>query len=110
MWERFFHTIEIMMPLWFPWIVVGGLLFTFLGFVGSKYKEKVYKPLQSLQDFISGSILVAFTGVLMPDLFPAMELPAMPWNTAGGGLGGVSGGGLVDDVDLQVGPPRLIRG
>ena len=96
------------MPSWFPWIVVGGLLFTILGFVGSKYKDKVYRPIQSLQDFISGSILVAFTGVLVPDLFPPMELPSVSWS---GGVGGEAGsGGVVDEIDLQVGPPRLMRG
>ena len=98
----FFHTNGIMTPTWFPWMIVGGLLFIVLGFIGTKYKDKVYPPIQSLQDFISGSILVAFTGVLMPDLFPVMDwsssLPVM--STAGG----------VEDVDLQVGPPRLIRG
>lgn len=97
---RFFHMNGIMTPTWFPWIVVGGLLFTLLGFIGSKYKDKPYRSVQSLQDFISGSILVAFTGVLMPDLFPPMEFhPSLP-----------TLGGATDDFDLQVGPPRLIRG
>lgn len=90
-----------MTPTWFPWIVVGGLLFIVLGFIGTKYKDKTYQPVQSLQDFISGSILVAFTGILVPDLFPLIELPSsLP----------VSLGTPTDDVDLQVGPPRLIRG
>ncbi len=88
-----------MTPLWFPWTIVGGLVFLILGYIGTKYKDKRYAPVQSLQDFISGSILVAFTGVLMPDLFPPME-----WIPANG-LGSIS-----DEVDLQVGPPRLIRG
>jgi len=95
------------MPSWFPWIVVGGLLFTILGFIGSKYKDKVYQPIQSLQDFISGSILVAFTGILMPDLFPPMELPSLAGWSGGGSSG--EGSALGGDVDLQVGPPKLIR-
>ena len=103
---RFFHSYEIMTPTWFPWIVVGGLLFTILGFIGSKYKEKVYRPIQSLQDFISGSILVAFTGVLMPDLFPTIDLSpvmsSLSFPLSNGSM-------LTEDVDLQVGPPRLIR-
>ena len=99
---RFFHMNEIMMPTWFPWIIVGGLLFTILGFIGSKYKDKPYRSVQSLQDFISGSILVAFTGVLVPDLFPPMELSSVPLSFG-------TSGTLTDDVDLQVGPPRLIR-
>jgi len=99
---RFFHINEIMTPSWFPWIVVGGLLFTILGFIGTKYKDKDYKPIQSLQDFISGSILVAFTGVLAPDLFPSVDMiPQLPAS--------LTGGSITDDLDLQVGPPRLIR-
>jgi|LauGreDrversion4_2_1035121.scaffolds.fasta_scaffold11116_2 hypothetical protein len=90
-----------MTPSWFPWIVVGGLLFTILGFIGTKYKQKDYKPIQSIQDFISGSILVAFTGVLAPDLFPSVDMiPQLPVSLSGG---------ATDDFDLQVGPPRLIR-
>ena len=89
------------MPIWFPWMFVGGVLFIVLSFIGARYKDKEYKNIQFLQDFISGSILIAFTGVLVPDLFPAMEFPiSMP---------SMSGGGLSEyDVDLQVGPPRLV--
>lgn len=92
-----------MTPVWFPWIVVGGLLFTLLGYIGSKYKDKPYRTIQSLQDFISGSILVAFTGVVMPDFFPPMELPSLP---GGDSISQSS----ANEIDLQVGPPRLIRG
>jgi hypothetical protein len=90
----------IMMPNWFPWIFIGGLVFIVLSFVAAKYKEKDYKRIQLLQDFISGSILIAFTGVLMPDIFPKMELPdSMPLSFHSG----VSN----NELDLQVGPPRL---
>jgi hypothetical protein len=77
-------------------MLVGGLVFIVLSFVGAKYKDKEYKNIQFLQDFISGSILIAFTGVLVPDLFPQMEIPmSLPaFSTS-------------DDLDLQVGPPRL---
>ena len=89
-----------MIPAWFPWIFVGGLLFIILSYIGAKYKDKDYKTIQFLQDFISGSILIAFTGILVPDLFPKLEFPtAMPTVFAGG-----------DSSDLyllQVGPPRL---
>ena len=97
------------MPIWFPWIVVGGLLFTILGYIGSKYKDKPYRMIQSLQDFISGSILVAFTGVVMPDFFPPMELPALG-QLVGGGTTESTGSSITEEIDLQVGPPRLIRG
>lgn len=82
-----------MIPSWFPWIFVGGTVFIILSFIGSKYRDKEYKKIQFLQDFISGSILIAFTGVLMPDIFPKMNIP-LP--------------SFTDEMDLQVGPPRLI--
>jgi hypothetical protein len=90
-----------MMPIWFPWIFVGGVVFIALSFTAAKYKDKEYKKLQLLQDFISGSILIAFTGVLVPDVFPKLNLPnTIPMSFVGGGD---SSG----DFDLQVGPPRL---
>ena len=82
-----------MIPIWFPWIFVGGVVFILLSFIGSKYRDKEYKNIQFLQDFISGSILIAFTGVLVPDMFPKISIPTL------------SG---MDDMDIQVGPPRLI--
>ena len=57
-------------------MLVGGVIFIVLSFVGARYKDKEYKNIQFLQDFISGSILIAFTGVIVPDLFPVMELPS----------------------------------
>ena len=88
-----------MMPNWFPWIFVGGLVFITLSFTASKYRDKDYKKIQFLQDFISGAILIGFTGVLVPDMFPKLGLPvSLP--TFGTGIGH-------DDLDLQVGPPRL---
>jgi hypothetical protein len=92
-----------MIPAWFPWIFVGGLVFIALSFLAAKYKDKEYKRMNLLQDFISGSILIAFTGVLMPDMFPKMELPdSLPVSFNGGA--NIFGNG---DMDLQVGPPRL---
>jgi hypothetical protein len=64
-----------MMPNWFPWIFVGGLVFIALSFTAAKYKDKDYKKMQVLQDFISGSILIAFAGVLVPDMFPVIQIP-----------------------------------
>jgi hypothetical protein len=96
----FSHTNGIMMPNWFPWIFVGGLVFIVLSFTAAKYKDKDYKRMNLLQDFISGSILIAFAGVLVPDVFPKMELPEAIPMSFGTGLGS-------NDLDLQVGPPRL---
>lgn len=91
-----------MVPTWFPWIIVGGIVFIILSFSAAKYNDKDYKKIQALQDFISGSILIAFAGVLVPDMFPKMELPnTLPVSFSGGGIMGSS------DLDLQVGPPRL---
>ncbi len=87
------------MPNWFPWIFVGGLVFIVLSFIAAKYKDKEYKRIQLLQDFISGSILIAFAGVLVPDMFPKVEIPvSLPSSIIGGDN---------SDFDLQVGPPRL---
>jgi len=88
-----------MTPTWFPWIVVGGLVFVLLSFIASKYKETEYRRIQFLQDFISGSILIGFVGVWMPDVFPSVGLPTSFSTIAGGSN---------DDFDLQVGPPRLV--
>jgi hypothetical protein len=85
-----------MIPVWFPWIFVGGSLFILLSFLGSKYKDKEYRNIQYLQDFISGSIFVAFLGILIPDIFPTFQMPSFA------GLSESS------DFDLQIGPPRLI--
>ena len=94
------------MPSWFPWIFIGGIIFIVLGFVATKYKDKPYKNIQFLQDFISGSILIAFTGVLMPDIFPKIDIPAPLSSSLGNIVGSASGEGD-SDFDLQVGPPRL---
>jgi hypothetical protein len=85
-----------MIPVWFPWIFVGGSLFILLSFLGSKYKDKEYRNIQYLQDFISGSIFIAFLGILIPDIFPTFQMPSFA------GLSESS------DFDLQIGPPRLI--
>ena len=84
-----------MIPVWFPWMFIGGILFIVLSFIGAKYKDKEYKNIQFLQDFISGSIVIAFTGVLIPDIFPQLEFPSS-FNTD-----------FSNDIYLQVGPPRL---
>ena len=94
-----------MMPAWFPWILVGGLVFILLSFIGAKYKEKEYKNIQFLQDFISGAILIGFTGVLVPDLFPVLDIPSLPSFSSLPSFASTEGGG--NDMELQVGPPRL---
>lgn len=87
-----------MIPAWFPWIVVGGFIFVLLSFIASKFKHNDYQTKQFLQDFISGSILIGFLGVMMPDIFPTIEIP----NTLS-----VLSKDIDSEFDLQVGPPRL---
>jgi hypothetical protein len=99
---RFSRTSYIMTPVWFPWMFVGGFLFIVLSFIGAKYKGKEYRSIQYLQDFISGSILIAFTGILIPDVFPAFpslsSFLSLPTQDA------------FDEMEMvQVGPPRLMR-
>jgi hypothetical protein len=92
-----------MIPVWFPWIFIGGLIFILLSFIGAKYKDKQYKRINILQDFISGAILIAFTGVLIPDFFPQMNISSsipISFNS----INNVINDG---EIDLQVGPPRL---
>ena len=86
-----------MIPVWLPWIFVGGTIFIILSYVGAKYKDKQYRNIQFLQDFISGSIFIAFAGVLMPDMFPVIDLPIPSFDMKDR-----------NDFDLQIGPPRLI--
>lgn len=90
------------MPNWFPWVIIGGIVFILLGWLGTRYKEKEYRRVQTLQDFISGAIMIGFLGVLAPDLFPSTDAITPLF----------SGGASVMDSGeeiLQVGPPRLVR-
>lgn len=91
--------------MWFPWMIVGGISFMILNFVASKYNERKHSPTMFIQDFVSGGILIALLGALVPDYFPAfpvsardvssMSLPTIPGVT-----------GPSSDFDLQVGPLR----
>jgi hypothetical protein len=87
-----------MIPAWFPWIIVGGFMFVVLSFFASKYKNNIYQSKQFMQDFISGSIMIGFIGVLMPDVFPIITLPSSF---------SITPNSIDSDFDLQVGPPRL---
>jgi len=86
-----------MIPAWFPWIFVGGGIFIALSFIGAKYKDKQYKNIQFLQDFISGSIFIAFIGVLIPDMLPTFDITLPSFSPSSS-----------NEFDLQIGPPRLI--
>lgn len=90
------------MPNWFPWVIIGGIVFILLGWLGTRYKEKEYRRVQTLQDFISGAIMIGFLGVLAPDLFPSTD-PLFPL------LSGAASAMDSGEEILQVGPPRLVR-
>jgi len=92
----FFSLVLVIMPVWFPWIFLGGIVFIVLSMLGAKIKERPYRNAQYLQDFISGAILIGFVGVTVPDVFPVIDMPTLPSMA------------LEEDVDLQVGPPRLM--
>ena len=62
------------MPPWLPWVIVGGIVFMLLSLLASKYQEKEHKAITFAQDFVSGGIVVALLGVLVPDAFPAFPL------------------------------------
>lgn len=87
------------MPPWLPWVLVGGLVFMLLSLLASKYQEKQHKPITFAQDFISGGIVVALLGVLVPDAFPAFPL-SVPHFT------NLMQGSPEGDIDVQVGPLR----
>jgi biotin transporter BioY len=93
------------LPTWFPWMIVGGISFMILNFVASKYNQRKHSTTMFAQDFVSGGILIALLGALVPDYFPkfpisasdvaSMTLPTIPGVT-----------GPTSDIDLQVGPLR----
>jgi hypothetical protein len=56
-----------MIPVWFPWMLVGGIVFIVLSFIGAKYKDKEYKNIQFLQDFKEATKQNAFYRDLIPD-------------------------------------------
>ncbi len=88
------------MPNWFAWMFVGGIVFMLFSFIASKVQNKVHKKGSFVQDFLSGSIVIAFLGLISPDLFPELNIP-LP---SGVELPSIIGGG--DDFDVQVGPLR----
>jgi hypothetical protein len=93
------------MPNWFPWIFIGGIVFILLGWLGTRYKDREYRRVQTIQDFISGAIMIGFLGVLAPDLFPSTDT-IMPLLSSG--AQSVLMSDMGDEV-VQVGPPRLQR-
>lgn len=89
------------MPNWFPWIFIGGFVFAILSFIAAKYQGRQHTSKTIAQDFISGGIVISLLGVIAPDAFPESPLPTEIPSVLSS-LGS-------SDVDLQVGPPPLVR-
>lgn len=90
------------MPNWFPWIFIGGIVFAILSFIAAKYQGRSYNSKSVAQDFISGGIVIALLGGIAPDAFPEAPIPTQIPSVLSS-LGS-------SDIDLQVGPPPLVRG
>ena len=91
------------MPSWFPWILVGGIVFMALSFVAAKYKGVTHTGKAFIQDFLSGGVVIALLGVIAPEAFPAFPLSVPSSGDVSTTMKGLlSGGG--DDVELQLGP------
>ena len=97
------------LPNWIPWMVVGGIVFASLSFVAAKYSGRQQKSTAIAQDFLSGSILIALLGALIPDYFPQFPIQT-PDLLASGQIPFSSViGGNSSDIDLQLGPLGLKR-
>ena len=79
-----------------------------LNFIASKYNERRHSSTMFAQDFISGGMLIALLGALVPDYFPKFPISAADIGSIGSiGLPTISGvTGPSSDFDLQVGPLR----
>lgn len=91
------------LPAWVPWMLVGGVLFAGLSIAAAKYNGRQQKSTAIAQDFLSGSILIALLGAIMPDYFPQFPIDAKGLMQLGSSGGGVAGS-QASDFDLQLGP------
>jgi hypothetical protein len=92
------------MPSWFPWIFVGGIAFMALSFVAAKYKGAPHSGRAFTQDFLSGGVVIALLGVLVPDVFPVFPFSVPSTSEVSTTMKGLLSGGGMDDVELQLGP------
>ena len=99
-----FSPLNTIMPSWFPWIFVGGVVFMALSFVAAKYKGVPHSGRAFAQDFLSGGVVIALLGVLVPDVFPAFPFAVPSTSEVSTTMKGLLSGGGMDDVMLQLGP------
>jgi hypothetical protein len=83
-------------------MLVGGILFAGMSIAAAKYNGRQQKSTAIAQDFLSGSILIALLGAIMPDYFPQFPIDAKDLMQLSASVGGAVGGG--NDIDLQLGP------
>lgn len=91
----------MLLPEWSPWILVGGLFFMSLNWIASKYQNRQHTNKAFMQDFLSGSIIMAFLGFVSPNIFPVIDQSLISSLTSVSSLSGWSDN---QDYDLQVGP------
>lgn len=93
-------------PLWFPWMLVGGFVFMILNFIASKYNKKQHKTTTFIQDFLGGSIFIALLGAIIPDYFPEFPITSSTVSSISLPLPATVLGGGGSDFELQIGPIR----
>lgn len=108
-----------------PWIVLSGLIFVILSYVANKYHGKDRKTRELVQDFIGGSVFIGFLSSIIPDIFPDISTiltlntlnisntvaslktaasAATASASAAINMATAVSGGIIDDLDLQIGP------
>jgi hypothetical protein len=108
-----------------PWIFLSGVAFVVLSYAANRYHGKERSVMELAQDFIGGSVFIGLLSAIVPDIFPDITttLPmksldlsgtissvasaaaaAASFTTGAKSATGVSSGGSLDDIELQVGP------
>ncbi len=79
--------------------IVGSILFSILGVIATYYRDDKPTGKSIGRDFVAGALIVLFLNVLMPSLFPTLNLtiPGIP--SIQDVMARRSGGG---DYDLQL--------
>jgi hypothetical protein len=90
------------LPTWLPWTFVGGFVFMLLSFIAAKYNDRNHATTAFAQDFISGGIVIALLGALVPDYFPTFPISSSDIPSISLPTPSIASGGW----DLQVGPLR----
>ena len=109
-----------------PWIFLSGVAFVVLSYTANRYHGKERSVMELAQDFIGGSVFIGLLSAIVPDIFPditttlpmksldlsgtissvasAAAAATASFTTGAKSATGVSSGGSLDDIELQVGP------